>query len=235
MKRWVKRLVNSNKFFFESLQFTLIPQLWFFQTCYFILQFSQIGLSPFDILLSFHKQKLLLFIVLFDGFTQRVLSVFKHFNHKLEFFIQLTHCVFLLLLKLLFNFQHVIFKHFCFRQRNLDLLLKSILLLFHGIYLICLLDMVVADLMAFVFTHDTFWTYIQLAIFTKVLSFFLRMLKTKLIHETFTGIFTVIPSILLSGGCYSRSYIAMNWWTDSSKVICILLPINIIKERKVFY
>ena len=86
------------------------------------LNLGQISPSPLDILLGLHQEDLLLLVVLLDSFRQGVLSVLEHFDHELQFLVQLREGILLLLHELLFNLNDVILKDLALLQACLNLL-----------------------------------------------------------------------------------------------------------------
>lgn len=77
----VKRLVNSMELVFQAIHLILILNLGFLETRNFIAQLAQISLATFNVLLAFHKENLLLLVVLFYRLRETIFSVLKHLYH----------------------------------------------------------------------------------------------------------------------------------------------------------
>ena len=60
--------------------------------------------------------------MLFNIFGQIVLSIFKHFDHEFQFFVELGKSAILLLLELLLDFDNIILKNFSLCDGRLNFL-----------------------------------------------------------------------------------------------------------------
>ena len=121
--------------------------------------------------------------MLLDSLRQGVLSVLEHFDHELQFLVQLREGILLLLHELLFNLNDVVFEDLALLQACFDLLRQGVLLLDCGIDLILWLKKMIRDSVAFMLSDHAFRTHINLAVLAKILCFLLRMLQTKLVNK----------------------------------------------------
>ena len=67
VERTVKSFVDRSKLVLETVHLVLVLYLRLLEAGDLVLQLGQIGLAPLDILLAFHEEDLLLFVVLFDS------------------------------------------------------------------------------------------------------------------------------------------------------------------------
>jgi len=131
----------------------------------------------------------------------------------------------LLLLELLLNFLHIVFKHLGLFKTYFDLILKSNLFLVLRIHLLVFLLRLVTDLVALVLLDDALTANVGLARLTEVLGLLLRMQEAKLLQLILLGLFL---SMSLVG-----SWIGVGRWlsvdrrTNSSELV-ILLVVDIV-------
>jgi hypothetical protein len=101
-------------------------------------------------------------------------------------------------------------------------MLKSDFFFYHRINFILIFQNRITYLMTFMLTYNTFRTNIWLATFTKILSLFLRMFKTKFIYKA------LIFFSYLSHCIIRLSTSSVNWRTYSTKLFSFFFVINVI-------
>ena len=161
-------------------------------------------------------------------FLEHVFSIFQHFDHQFEFFIQLRESIVLFLLQLLFDFEYVFFKHFCFDEACFNLLLQDILFLNLGVDFVKALTLFICNSMSLVFADYTFGANVYLIILTVVLGLLLWMCKAKLLQLVFLFFLLLslclgVHLIVLSNNVHARTY--------STEVIHLLLVINVVCNK----
>ena len=131
----------------------------------------------------------------------------------------------MLLLELLLNLLHIVFKHLGLFKTYLDLILQSNLLLVLRIHLLVLLLRLVTDLVALVLLNDALTANVGLARLTEVLGLLLRMQEAELLQLILLGLFLSMSLVGSWIGVGRR--LPVDRRTNSSELV-ILLVVDIV-------
>ena len=118
----VESAVDSEEFICEALKLELVLALSFDEAVQLALKFLQVDLAAFYVLLSFHKEDILLLVVSDTCLAHCVFAVFEHLDHQLQLLVKFGEGVVHGLLELVFDLKDMVFEHLCLIHRSFYLL-----------------------------------------------------------------------------------------------------------------
>lgn len=157
-----------------------------------------------------------------DLLVKGVFAILKHLYHQIKLLVKFLKGVLLFLFKLLLDLSDVFTEHLGLSDACLNLLLKDVFLLDKWVNFKLVLVGLIANLVAFVLSHNAFRTDKDLIVLAEVLSFLLRMLQTKLFMMTFVLFFFVflVHVLRLAYNVQARA--------DPAEAVDLLLVINVV-------